>query len=181
MAVGDKVIFLFIKNPLDTSINCRQQGCLPMIGTISAETSPTDVIVVWPTGEAPEIPESTVFKVFDLADFGDPAAASWGPDVGKYVQITEYPVAGVRAAFEAEFPGALVPPASPAASGIVSLVLALGNVGGEGPNLIASWIAVQDGKKHIAVIGTDKGIAPSVPAFAKPYVEQPGRRAVGFG
>jgi hypothetical protein len=181
MSVGDKVIFQFIQDVLDTSINCRQQGCLPMVGHITAETSPTDVIVVWPTGEAPEVPDSTLFKIFDVADFGNEAAASWGFDVGKYVQITEYPIAGVRAAVASESPGSVVPPQSPAASGIVSLVLALGGIGKESPDLLAAWIAVQDGKKHIAVIGIDGSFSAGVPPFAKPYVEQPGRRAVGFG
>lgn len=173
MAVGDKVIFNFIKNLLDTSINCRQQGCLPMIGHVDAVAGGDTSRVVWPTGQFPTVPDTTLFKIFDLAAFGDAAAASWGFDVGKYVQITEYPIAGIRQLVEEEFPGTVIPAQSPAGSGIVSLVLALGEIGQLNPQLIASWIAVQDGKKHIAVLG----VAP----FAKPYVEQPGRRAVGFG
>ncbi len=178
--VGDKVIYRFVENELDTHINCRQQGCLPMIGTVAGAPGGGDLRVVWPTGEDFTVPEASFLKVFEVEDFGDDAALSFRTDIGKYVQITQYPFAGIGEFVESLFPGTVIPPSSPAASGIVVLVLALANPSQDDPDFIASWIAVQNGKKHLVLIGAAEAIG-TTPAFTKAYVEQPGRRAVGFG
>jgi hypothetical protein len=179
MAVGDKVIFpIFTTFIAALNMNCRQHGCLPDIGTVVLESG-SDVTVVWPSGEAVTIPDSVVLKVFDIEDFADEAATSWRNDVGKWVQISEYPTAGIKALVKSEG-GVDLPPQSPAASGQVELVLGVGFIGDEGPGAIVAWIGCQDGKKHIAVLGLPEG-PPGTTPFQKPYGEQPGRRAVGFG
>jgi hypothetical protein len=179
MSVGDKVTFPILLSSLP-DLNFRALNALPIIGTIIDEPTGTTSTVSWPNGIVSTVPNSVLAKMYPLSAFNNALALSWGDDIGKYVQLTDWPIPGQRAAAAAS--GVPSPPKSPAASGILVMVYgsAIYQPEEDEPTFIIGWVAVQDGRKHIPIIGADS-LPFSQPAFSKPYNIQPGRRAVGYG
>lgn len=184
MAVGDKVAFPFISGGGGISAfnvpACNQCGCLPLIGTVIEEPG-TDVRVAWPAGQEATVPPSTLLKLWDASAFAaEENALSWFADIGKYVQLTDFPYDTFRQV-AIDLLGFDPGPLSPAASGLLVQVYGFSEYASEDPDGLCAWIALQDGKNHIFVIGFGEGEGVPIPDFGKPYVVQPGRRSVGFG
>lgn len=180
MAVGDRVTRNFLTQSVATLglsqlTGGKRDGTVPMVGTVVDE--PGDIDVVWPNGNRTLVPAAALITLVPLSSLTNPTLAAVEGDLGKWVQITDWPFHGMKAQLQANAVQTL--DKSPAAAGIITDIWGFVDSGAN--EVLIIWVEVQNGQAHIPVYMTEEDIAlPGVDPLQKPYIIQPGRRAVGY-